>query len=99
MAIWALGLGAAWLVGFLLLAAWRVMRLNPPAEGPWTWPTWIAIASPVAAALGPLWLLMLVAAWLSGHGVFGSIVFGPLLATALAGVVGVVSSAFGARRA
>lgn len=92
MTFGALIFGAAWLVAFLVLAGWRIFRFNPSHEGPWTWPVWIAIASPVAAALAPLWLFMLMAAWLSGHTWFGVLVFGPLLASALAGVVGVIAS-------
>ncbi len=92
MAIWALVLAALWFVAFLVLAAWRVRQINPSFEGPWPWPHWIAIASPVAAALAPLWLFMLIGAWLSGITGVGLVMFGGLLLTAVAGIVGVVFS-------
>jgi hypothetical protein len=88
----ALIVGAAWLVAFLVLAGWQVVRHKPSHEGPWPWPVWIAIASPVAAALAPLWLFLFLATALVGHTIVAAAVFGPLLLTALAGVVGVVAS-------
>lgn len=98
MTFGALILGALWLAGFLALTALRVVRLNPQFEGPWTWPVWIAIASPLAAALAPLWVFLLVASLYLGHTMFALLVFGPLLATALAGTIGVIASIVGPKR-
>ena len=92
MTIGPLIIGVLWFVGFLVLTAVRGARLNPPVEGRWPWPVWIAIASPAAAALAPLWFFLLVGSWFLGYQALALILFGPLLLTAVAGVIGVLMS-------
>lgn len=97
MTVGALLIGALWLAGFLALTAVRAVRLNPSYEGAWPWSVWIAIASPLAAALAPLWLFMLSASWMLGYSVLAVALFAPLLLTAIAGTVGVFMPLAGKR--
>lgn len=83
--------GLVWTLGLLGLAAFRFLKLRASLTDVWPWPVWVAISSPFAAALLPLFGGMLfVTITRTESSLLGWVMFGPLVLAGLAGILGVL---------